>query len=368
MHIMQLLSGGGTNGAIAHCLMLSRELARRGHQLTLVCRENAWIAKQLADEDITVIESEMTRLPTTELRRIASIAQDTHVDVIHSHMSRAHFFGVLLKWRTGIPVVATAHNRHFQLHWMFNDHVIANSDSTLNYHRRYNLVSRRRSETIHCFIDVARFAGLDQSQVQQTRQDLGITEGELLVGIVGDVIARKGQIYLIKALSQIVKAIPQAKLAIIGNTNSDAKYVANLHKTIDELQLAEHVIWTGYRADVPQLMSALDICVAASLEEPQGLTVLEAAAAGTPVVASRTGGLPECVAEGITGDLVRTADSSDLASTIVELWQDKQRYQKYATAGPQHVAEHFSPESQTAQVDAVLTRVAGKPLAIKRAA
>ncbi len=367
MHIMQLLSGAGTNGAIAHCLMLTRELLKRGHRLTLVCRKNAWIARQLADEDVTIVESEMFRFPTTEIRRISEIALDTNVDVIHTHQSRAHFFGVLLKWWSGVPVVATAHNRHFQLHWMFNNHVIANSDATLNYHRRFNLVSRRRSETIHCSIDVERFRDLDECQAKQTRQDLGVGEDELLIGIVGDVIVRKGQIYLLKALPQILDKIPNAKLAIVGNTLDD-KYLTKLHKTIDEHQLDDHVLWTGYRADVPQLMFAFDICVAASLEEPLGLTMLEAAAAGTPVVASRTGGLPECVTEGKTGDLVRTADSDALATAIVNLWQDKLRYQSYTLAGPKHVDEHFSPQSQTAQVDAVLAKVAGLQMATKRAA
>jgi len=153
MRIMEIVSGVGVNRAVTHCLVLTRELARRGHAVTLVCRPDAWIARQLAVDPVDVIPSDLHRWPLDELRRLAALARERRIDVVHTHMSRAHSFGVLLRWAGGLPCVATAQSRHVQLHWMFNDRVIAVSDTTRRFHRSYNLVRADRLVTIPDFVD-----------------------------------------------------------------------------------------------------------------------------------------------------------------------------------------------------------------------
>ena len=87
-----------------------------------------------------MIRSDLHRWPFDELRRISRFVRQEKIDVIHTHTSRSNFFGILVRWLTGVPSVATAHSCHIQLHWMFNDWVIAVSESTRRYQRRYNLV------------------------------------------------------------------------------------------------------------------------------------------------------------------------------------------------------------------------------------
>ena len=153
MRIMEIVSGAGENRAVTHCLLLARELARRGHPVTLVCRPGAWIARQLPVHPVDLIESDLHRWPLDELRRIAAVARESRIEVVHTHMSRAHSFGVLLRWTSGLPCVATAQSRHVRLHWMFNDRVIAVSDTTRRFHRSYNLVRADRIVTIPDFVD-----------------------------------------------------------------------------------------------------------------------------------------------------------------------------------------------------------------------
>ena len=140
--------------------MLSRELARRGNRVTLVCLPGAWIGDQAAGDGIEVVRSDLHRWPTDELRRIAAVVRQRQIDVIHTHTSRSNFFGILLRWFSGVPSVATAHSRHIQLHWMFNDRVIAVSEATRRYQRMYNFVRASRIETIHNFIDYRRLAAV----------------------------------------------------------------------------------------------------------------------------------------------------------------------------------------------------------------
>ena len=109
----------------ARATELREELAARGHGVTLVCRPGAWIEHELRGGPVDVVLSDLHRWPTDELRRVAALVDARAIDVVHTHMSRAHFFGVLLRWFSDVPVVATAHNRRIQPHWMFNDGVIA---------------------------------------------------------------------------------------------------------------------------------------------------------------------------------------------------------------------------------------------------
>jgi len=167
MRIMEIVSGAGVNRAVTHCLLLTRELARRGHGVTLVCRPGAWIARQVVVDPVDVIRSDLHRWPLDELRRIATLAQQRRIDVVHTHMSRAHSFGVLLRWASGLPCVATAQSRHVQLHWMFNDRVIAVSDTTRRFHRSYNLVRAHRIVTIPDFVDGDRILPFARDDANQ---------------------------------------------------------------------------------------------------------------------------------------------------------------------------------------------------------
>ena len=355
MKIMQIVSGEEMNGAVTHCLLLARQLARRGNEVAVVCRPGAAIATELATDPIDVITSDLGRWPTRELRRIAAVARARGIEVVHTHMSRAHLFGVLLRYFSGIPCVATAHSRQFQLHWMFNDLVIAVSEATRRYHRRFNLVPSGRIVTIHNFVDVSQMAAATDDVRDRVRSWLGIHDGAPLIGVVGTVCPKKGQIYVVRAMPRILAAVPGARLVIVGGTQDD--YALEAKTEARQSGVDSAILWTGRRDDVPEIMTALDVCVSASLEDNLPLVILEAMAAGIPVVATAVGGVPECVADNHTGTLVPPRDASALAGAIVRLLRDWKRRRYFAENGRRHVREHFSLESQTALIEAELSRV-----------
>jgi glycosyltransferase involved in cell wall biosynthesis len=356
MKIMEIVSGAEVNGAIRHCLLLTRELARRGNSLTVVCRPDSWIGQQLAADPVEVIHSDLHRWPTDELRRLADLLHERQIDVIHTHMSRAHFFGVLLRWYSGVPCVATAHNRLIQLHWMFNDLVIAVSDATRRFHRRLNFVSPRRIVTIHNFVGRdCRQADGDQVRAK-IRREFGVGPDAMLVGAVGNLEPRKGLTYLLRALQEVAAAEPLVRLVIVGGY-CPSEHVGRLHQAAQELGIASRIIWTGHRDDVADILSALDVYVSASLEESLPLTILEALAAGLPVVATAVGGVPECIADGQTGLLVAPANSKALAAAILAVSRSAALRQQLGQAGRQFAVEHFSAERQTIAIEAAFARV-----------
>ncbi|MBN2473669.1 MAG: glycosyltransferase family 4 protein [Pirellulales bacterium] len=356
MHIMEIVSGRSVNGAVFHCLLLSRELVRRGHRVSLVCYGDSWIARQAAADGIPIITSDLHRWPPDELRRLAGLIHRTDVDVVHTHSSRAQFFGILLRWFSGVPSVATAHSRHFQLHWMFNDQVITVSEASRRYQRTRNFVRPSRIETIYNFIDHRRMTDVPDQTRFQVRRSLGIGKATPLIGIVGDIVPRKGLIHLVGAMPEILRAVPETRLIVVGHPR-DEKYAELVQTAAVRLGVDSQILWTGYRGDVHEIMAALDVCVLPSLEESFPLSILEAMAARLPVVATMVGGIPECVVDGVTGTLVPPGDSDTLARAIVSILGDPSEHRRLGEAARRRVLQCFSPESQTARVERLFQRV-----------
>lgn len=357
MNIMEITSGTDVNGAVRHCLLLSRELARRGNRVTLVCRPGAWIGDQFADGSVEVVRSDLHRMPLDELRRMAALVRQRGIHVIHTHMSRAHFFGVLLRWFSGTPCAATAHHRHFQVHWPLNDLVIAVSEATRRFHCRWNLVPAGRIETIHNFIDPAALVPVPESARHEVRAEWSVPPEDRLLGIIGNVLPRKGHMYLVRALPRVLAAMPAARLAVVGNEASP-HYAARVKAVAEHLGVTERVVWAGHRTDIRRVLAALDLCVLASVEESLPLVLLEAMAAGLPVVATAVGGIPECIRPGQTGLLVPPADSEALAHAIIALLADPDRCQAFGQAGAVWVRQRFSAEIQVPRIEAALARIA----------
>lgn len=355
MKIMEIVSGHQVNGAVQHALLLARELSRRGHEITVVCRPNSWLSGQLAGEHVDVVHSDLHRWPLDELRRIASAAQSRGIAVLHTHMSRAHFFGVLLRRLCGIPCVATAHSRHIQLHWMFNDLVIAPSDATRRFHHRFNLVPAKRIETIPNFIDYHRLARYETQPRSRVRQQLGVGDDDQLLGVVGNVIPRKGQLDLIKALPRILPAAPRVKVVLAGELNRE--YARECREWAALLEVSERIIWAGARNDIPDLLGALDLFVLPSLEETFPLSILEAMAAGVPVVATSVGGVSECIESEVNGLLVPPARPDALAGAIVRVLASPDDARRLTAQGRRVVVDRYSSEAVVTRVEQAFQRL-----------
>lgn len=344
-----MVSGREVNGAVMYSKLLSEQLVRSGHEVHMLLRPGSWLRDQL-DPEVVQRESEMNRFPPFELWKTAKWIRQEKFDVIHSHMSRANMFGILMRLQTGVPVVATAHNRYFQLHWRFNDFVIANSRSTEEYQKRVNGVSVDKIRSIHCFVDLDRFARPPADSRQRIRGELRINEDDFVICVIGEVIARKGQRYLFDALPELIRQIPNLKVVIIGRFHRDESYVKSLRRFQLKQGLWQRVKWLGRRNNVPEYLAAMDLLVVPSVEEPLGLVAVEGQAAGIPVVASDTGGLPEIIEDQQTGCLVPPRDAEALSRTIVRLYRDPQLRHQLATAGRESAFENFAQQRLSGDV------------------
>lgn len=355
MKVLQIVSGREVNGALVYCQLLTRRLLEAGHEPILVCRPRSWITRQ--GLPVRIVESEMRRIPTADLSEVGSLIRSERIDIIHSHMSRAHTFGVLLKWLAGVPVVATAHNRYMQLHWRFNDFVIANSQATERYHRRFNLVPANCIRTVYCFVDGKRFEATGERDRQQIRRELEYKGNEYLLGVVGEVIPRKGQRYLAQALPELSRRIPELRVLLIGRYHRSERYVQQMRRLQVAAGLFRKVRWLGRRTNVHQYMAALDQLLVTSVEEPFGLVAVEGQLSGTPVIATRTGGLPEIVQDGRNGLLIPPRNPQAIVAAVERLYHDRQLAESLVQVGREDARQRFDPLDLTSGVVGVYQEV-----------
>lgn len=359
MNILQIISGRDVNGALIYCRLLSERLAERGHAVTLLCRPGSWIS-EYRPAGVSVVTLPLRWRPGGDLPAVGRMVRELGIELVHSHQSRAHNFAALLRQRTGTPSVATAHARIMQLHWRFHDLVLANSHATAQFLRSRRLVHPARLETVYCYADIQRFASVRADRGAYMRGELHARDGRFLVGVVGEVTPRKGHRYLFEALPAIVRAIPDARLVLIGRFHRQERLTRSLRQFQLRHGLLRRVHWLGRRQNVEDYLQALDVLVVPSIEEPLGLVAVEAQAAGIPVIAADVGGLPEIVKHNETGLLVPPRDPAGIAEAVLRMHGDGALRKRLASAARESAISMFDPGRLTTAVETCYQRLLGR--------
>lgn len=202
-------------------------------------------------------------------------------------------------------------------------------------------------------IDVRRFAEHQGSRASVRRQ-FSVDDAGYLISNIGRVTPWKGQDYFLQALPGIVARYPKVKALIVGapgETGKDEQYLESLQDMVKALSLQNHVVFTGNRSDIPEIMAASDIVVhSACKPEPFGLVIAEAMASGTPVIATRGGGTAEIIEDGVTGLLVPMASADALQEAIDKLLASDELRERIRTKAQETVTQRFSIERHVAKV------------------
>jgi len=182
--------------------------------------------------------------------------------------------------------------------------------------------------------------------------------GKKVIGIVGRLAEQKGHKVLLEAMKDIVEAVPEVVLLVIG----DGPECATIQSLITNHELQDHVQLLGgmQHEEVFKLYGTMDVFAMPSLYEGFGLTATEAMAAGLPVVGTTIEGLSEVIEDGVTGYLVPPGDSKALAQNLIALLNDPAKCQRMGQAGYERVKEHFSMEQFRESMIAVYDQFAAK--------
>ncbi len=195
---------------------------------------------------------------------------------------------------------------------------------------------------------------------QEVCRELGL-EGASVILLPGRVDTTKGQREAVLAMERIVKEVGQAVLVIVGETSrQEVGLMEELKALARNTGVEERVIFTGVRGDMPALYAAADLVIMPSLESAQegfGRVLIETMAMGKATVATRTGGIPEVVEDGVTGLLVPPGDREALAKAVIELLENGEKRREMGEAGYRRVKELFDLNGTVAQVERIYDEI-----------
>ena len=202
--------------------------------------------------------------------------------------------------------------------------------------------SALKVQVIYNGTDCKRFSPKVEGAV--VRREFGIGREEFVVGMVGRLTQWKGQREFLRAAVRVHREITNVRFLVVGGTTfSSESYLAELHELTHSLGLDGKVIFTGFRTDIPELTSAMDVCVVPSvLPDPCPLVLFDYMASAKPVIASRTGGIPEIIEDGEDGLLVKAGHHEELADAVVALFKNPELKKKIALAARKKAEKYFS--------------------------
>ncbi len=185
-----------------------------------------------------------------------------------------------------------------------------------------------------------------------------IDPGRVVIGSVGNLQEVKGYEFLIRAIAEIKTAIPSILCVIVGG--GDRPYAKTLYALVQELDLSDNVMFSGFCDNVYPLLSIMDVFVLASISEGFGIALLEAMALNKAVVATSVGGIPEVVIHGETGLLVKSKDSLALAQAISHLLANCEQAAMMGKRGRERVEAYFSITASVARLERLYAEVLGQ--------
>ncbi len=287
------------------------------------------------------------------------------IDVIHCEEgTRDAFYGLVLSRLSRSKCVAHLHVKFAP--WMSRPSrfAVTHADAVIT-------VSRWGGEVAHAAgvpggrifpvlngIDVSAW-GPAKISGGQVRQELGIGQDDPLVVIVAQLAYFKRQDVLIEAFRTVADASPRARLLIVGTethpgpAHGQASYTECLHQQVRDHGLESHVIFAGHRRDVKQILAEADIFAMPSIDEPFGLSHVEAMAMALPVVAVDSGGIRELVDHGQTGLLGPVDDARELAANILTLIEDPDRRRSMGESARRRVHDQLGAQRMADAIEAV---------------
>lgn len=344
---------------------LGVRLREAGHEVTFCCSSGEGL-DLLADEGFHVIPISFARSYNVfrhvkSLTRLVRYLRRERFEAVHVHTPVAGLIGRVAARIASVPlVVYTAHGFYFHegMHRLvrrffimlekyggrFTDLTFVQSKEDWQEAIREKVAPEERLVYIGNGVDPARFGRMQyEKETGNLRRELDV-DGSPVIGFIGRIVREKGPIEFVEAAASIKRVFPDARFVMVGaplESDRDGCW-REVHHLRQRLSLEDSLVLTGYRRDIPALLSLFDIFVLPSYREGMPRVLLEAMATGIPVVATDIRGCREEVVDGVTGLLVPPRDSGALSEAVVELITREERAAAMGAAGRERVVELFN--------------------------
>ncbi|MBU2524167.1 glycosyltransferase family 4 protein [Patescibacteria group bacterium] len=349
------LDKGGVEEII---LTYTKLLDKSKYSVTVACLVTGTVSDEIACIDGVRLFHIDTKNRIRRFLKFWKIARETEADIVHNH---ACWYGLIVGYLVGAKRIETIHNmyhwfKHYErilygLNCLFANKIIAVSEYVRTFSIDYfPFINTKNTVVIHNGIDFEKFQN-DQNKTE-LREQLSIKKDEIVVGFIGRLTEQKGIEYLIEAALVISKQNPNVKFIIVG----DGILRDALENQAHKLGLI-NIFFTGFQRNVPQHLQLFDIFVLPSLFEGLPVSVLEAFASGTAVVATKVSGTPEVVHDGINGFLVEPKNAKQLAEKLQILINDPILRKKFGENGKNLVKSQFSAELMVKKTEDVYSKL-----------
>ena len=375
-----LFAIGGTE---RHVASLADGLDYSRFELEFGClRRSGEFLEQIQGRGLTVNEYAVARLygPHTVAQqvRFARYLRRRRIQIMHSYNFYPNVFAIPAARLARTPVVLasirdtgaylTPRQRRVQrLACRLADHVLVNAEAVRQWLTTEGYDPSRIS-VIRNGLDLSRFgpAGDDAA----LRRELGLPDGAPLVAMLSRLSRMKGVEDFLDAAATVAARFTDAHFLVIGDTidHDGPRYRRELEDRAARLGLGTRVVFTGFRLDVPRLLSAVSASVLPSLSEGLSNTILESMAAGAPVIATRVGGSPEALEDGVDGLLVPPRDPAALSRAIGWVLEHPEAACELGRRARARVAEEFSLERMIRETECLYARLLENPSRRRRIA
>ena len=356
---------GGQN----QVLLTVNGLRSIGERAALVAHPDGELRRRAAEGLELIPIASRTEMDLSAAWRLSRVIRRLGPDIIHAHDAHGIAMGALALSmgtasanRSGGRAPALVASRRVDFHLRGNslsrwkqrqvDCFIAASEAI-----RQMLVAdgvpAERTITVHEGIDVEHVAAAPPVNLHET---FWLPHLAPVVGNVAALVPHKGQRHLVDAAHLVVREIPDARFIILG----EGELRDTLERQIREHHLEKHVLLPGFRTDVLGCIKGFDLLAMSSVTEGLGTSLLDGMACSRAIVATRAGGIPEVVDDGVTGLLVPPRDHAAMAQAIVRLLKDDGLRKRMGEAGLARVGGRFTVDRMVAETAAAYARVAGR--------
>lgn len=316
-------------GGQQQAVYLFEAMLNNGHQTMFVCRPNSKLNSYFIKHDLPYLKVNMYgEIDFISSLKIASFCKKNGFNVLYLHSAGAHSIGLMAKIFypqlkiIGIRRVDFKIKKNFlsQIKYKSSlvDSIICISNAIKNVMLECG-ISKNKLKVIHDGIDIKKFENVKIDP--NLKKELKISDKYIVIGTIAALVGHKDYPNLLNAAKIVLEKRDNVKFIAVGD-GSDSAEIMKLH---DKLSLGDKFIFTGFQNDVGKYLLLLDIFILASKKEGLGTSILDAQSVGLPIIATNAGGIPEIVIHNNNGVLVNPQNPQELAATIINLIDDKEK-------------------------------------------
>ena len=329
-------------------LTVMKELVARGYNVTLICKPEAEIIQYIDNTSIDVLKIRIAGdFDPLTISRLINIYRKRKIDIVVANVGKdIRLAGMAAKFVSHVSVIALHQvdreiKNNLRYRFTYNslaDIIVVNSLATKKtLLKSASWLINEKINVVHHGIDYEKYSAANTKDI---RTEFGLSPQDLIIGFVGRLGVQKGVKYMLEGFRSIAEKFGNLHLIIVGTGEQESL----IKEFAEKFNLENKIHLLGFRKDIPDVMRTFSIFLLPSLWEGFGIVLIEAMAAGKPIVATNTSSIPEIVEDGRNGILVQPENAEAISVALEKLISDPELRIKFGKEGEKVVRENFTTE------------------------